>query len=406
MAIPNNAKVLFVISDLAVGGTERQVATLAPELARLGWAGTIYSFADGKLRQQLERDGIKVILVPGKRGLMDPSRLMRALSVGMGAFHLLWIMLTLRPRIVHCFLPAAYLIAAPLAFVARVPVRIMSRRSLNNYQKSAAVRWTERRLHRSMQAVLGNSRKVVEQLRDEGVPPDRLGLIYNGFDCSAYANSGGPAVHRARLGIAADAFVMCIVANLIPYKGHHELIAALGLAAPKLPPHWWLLVAGRDDGIGGALKEQATQLGLQDRISFLGARDDIPAILGASDVGLLCSHEEGFSNAILEGMASGLPMIVTDVGGNAEAVVDGVTGLVVPARDPVRLADAIVRLASDVALRQRFGDAGRLRVIEHFGLQPFVHGHDQLYRDLLDGKRVSDIPEVRFSPSARATIQA
>jgi glycosyltransferase involved in cell wall biosynthesis len=406
VASPNNAKVLFVISDLAVGGTERQVATLAAELARLGWGVTIYSFADGKLRQQLERDGIKVILVPGKRGLMDRSRLARVLSVGIGTFHLFWLMLTLRPRIVHCFLPAAYLIAAPSAFLARVPVRIMSRRSLNNYQTSATVRWTERYLHRTMQAVLGNSRKVAEQLKDEGVPLDRLGLIYNGFDCSAYTNAGARAVHRERLGLSADAFVMCIVANLIPYKGHRELIAALGLVATKLPAKWRLLVAGRDDGIGSALHQQTAQLGLQDHVCFLGARDDIPAILGASDIGLLCSHEEGFSNAILEGMASGLPMIVTDVGGNAEAAVDGVTGMVVPARDPVRLADAIVRLASDPALRQRFGNAGRLRVIEHFGLVPFVNGHDRLYRGLLDGMRVSDIPEVRFSPSARATIQA
>jgi glycosyltransferase involved in cell wall biosynthesis len=406
VAVPHNAKLLIVISDLAVGGTERQVATLATELVRLGWAVTIYSFADGKLRAQLERNNIKVILVPGKRGLMDPLSLVRILSIGVGACHLLWVILKLRPKIMHCFLPAAYLIAAPLAFLARVPVRIMSRRSLNNYQKSSMVRLVERRLHRSIQAVLGNSRKVVEQLSDEGVPQDRLGLIYNGFDCSAYANAGAPAIHRAGLGIAADAFVMCIVANLIPYKGHRELIAALGLSAPKLPVNWHLLVVGRDDGIGGALKEHAAELGLLDRISFLGAREDIPAIFGASDVGLLCSHEEGFSNAILEGMASGVPMIVTDVGGNAEAVINGVTGLVVPAHNPARLADAIVRLALDSALRLRFGDAGRLRVIEHFGLQPFVHGHDRLYCGLLDGKRVSDIPEVRFNPSARATIQA
>jgi len=406
VASQTNAKLLFVISDLAVGGTERQVAALAPELVRLGWAVTIFSFADGKLRQPLEESGVTVVLVPGKRGLLHTSRIRRALSVGAGAFYLMWVMLTLRPKVVHCFLPAAYLIAAPLAFLTRVPVRIMSRRSLNNYQRSALVRTVERTFHRLMQAVLGNSRRVVEQLRDEGVPPDRLGLIYNGFDCSAYTNSGAPAAHRARLGIASDEFVMCIVANLIPYKGHRDLFAALGLAAAKLPPQWRLLVAGRDDGIGGALKEQAAQLGLLDHISFLGARDDVAAIMAASDVGLLCSHEEGFANAILEGMASGLPMIVTDVGGNPEAVIDGETGLVVPMRDVTRLSEAIVRLASDPALRRKFGDAGRLRAIENFGLQPFVYSHHRLYVGLLDGKSVAEIAEVRVSPSARATIQA
>jgi len=402
----NNAKLLFVISDLAVGGTERQVAALAPELVRLGWSVTIYSFADGKVRQQLESAGIAVRLVPGKHGLTASSRTMRALSVCVGAVHLLWIMLTLKPKIVHCFLPAAYLIATPLAFLARVQVRIMSRRSLSNYQKSAFIRSAERSLHRLNHAALGNSLKVVEQLKEEGVPQDRLGLIYNGINFSVYTNSGEPGVYRKRLGIESDEFVMCIAANLIPYKGHHELIEALGHSAAKLPEKWRLLVAGRDDGVGGVLKEQVALLGIADHVSFLGARDDIPTILGASDVGLLCSHEEGFSNAILEGMASSLPMIVTDVGGNAEAVIEGVTGLVVPARDPARLADAIIQLAYDPALRQRMGSSGRLRIVEHFGLQPFVRSHDRLYHGLLDGKLVSDISEARVSPSARATIQA
>lgn len=402
----NSAKLLFVISDLQVGGTERQVALLAPELARLGWAVAIYSFADGELRRQLEQSGVTVILVPGKHGLLYTSRIMRAVSVCLGAVHLCWVMLTLRPRIVHCFLPAAYLIAAPITFLTRMPVRIMSRRSLNFYQRNLFIRSFERVLHHLMQAVLGNSRAVVEQLKEEGVRPNQLGLIYNGFDCSAFTNSGAPAAHRKRLGIALDEFVMCIVANIIPYKGHRDLIAALGLAAPKLPAQWRLLVVGRDDGIGEALKDQVAQLGLMDHISFLGPRGDIAAILGASDVGLLCSHEEGFSNAILEGMASGLPMIVTDVGGNAEAVIDEQTGLVVPAHNAQRLSDAIVRLASDPAGRTKFGDAGRLRVIEHFGLQPFVHSHHRLYQELLEGKSVNEIAEVRVSPSGRARIQA
>lgn len=395
-----------MISALSIGGTERQLAVLAPELVKLGWAITVYSFADGALRQQFEQSGVAVILVPGKKGLLHPSRIIRSLSICLGALHLCWIMLTLRPRIMHCFLPAAYLIAAPLAFLTRVPKRIMSRRSLNYYQKTALIRSVERILHRSMQAVLGNSRRVVAQLIDEGVRPDRLGLIYNGFDCSAFTNSGPPAAHRERLGLAPDEFVMCIVANLIPYKGHRDLIEALGLATPKLPAKWRLLIAGRDDGIGGTLKAQAAQLGLMDHISFLGPRDDIAAIMGASDVSILCSHEEGFSNAILEGMASGLPMIVTDVGGNAEAVVDGQTGVVVPAHDSQRLSQAILRLSADPALRMKFGDAGRLRVIENFGLQPFVHSHHRLYQGLLEGKSASEIAEVHVSPSARARLPA
>jgi glycosyltransferase involved in cell wall biosynthesis len=243
-------------------------------------------------------------------------------------------------------------------------------------------------------AVLGNSRGVVDQLKAEGIAPARLGLIYNGIDASGYGKVGLRDQTRADLGLAPGTLVMCIVANLIPYKGHGDLIDALGQAAPLLPTHWHMLVVGRDDGIGAALQERARQLGLRDNISFLGARDDIPGLLDASDVGILCSHEEGFANAILECMAAGLPMIVTRVGGNAEAVIDGETGLVVPPRDSKTLATAIVQLANDRALRTRFGAAGRQRVVTQFGVQRFIDSHRALYDALLAGKQPSDVPAV------------
>jgi glycosyltransferase involved in cell wall biosynthesis len=399
-------KLLFVISDLQVGGTERQVAALAPALVKLGWAVTIYSFADGELlRGQLERNGVRVILIPGRLGLLHPSRIMRVFYVSVGAIHFFWTVLRLRPKIVHCFLPAGYLIGAPVALLARVPVRIMSRRSLNFYQRNGFIRYVERKLHQLMNAILGNSRSVVNQLRDEGVRPDQLGLIYNGIDFEAFATLESRAEHRDRLGILPTALIICIVANLIPYKGHRDLIAALGLAAPNLPAEWRLLIVGRDDGIGGGLMDQAAQLGLKDYVLFFGPRNDIAAIMAASDIGILCSHQEGFSNAILEAMACGLPMIVSDVGGNAEAVVNEQTGLVVPARDVQRLADAIVRLSGDRALRAQFGTAGRQRAIDRFGVQRFVQSHHKLYQALLEGKSANDVADIRVSSRNGAKLQ-
>lgn len=387
--------ILFVITDLQVGGSERQLALLASELARSGSNIDVYSFMDGAVRAQLEQGGVKVILAPGQLDIARAWRLRNALYISRSAVHLLWTMLTRRPRIVHFFLPAAYLVGAPSALLARVPVRLMSRRSLNNYQRSGLLRAFERKLHRLMQAVIGNSRDVADQLKDEGVALDRLGLIYNGIADAAFAGQGDRGEIRARLGLPLDALVMCIVANLIPYKGHRDLIDALAPAAPNLPPDWRLLVVGRDDGIGIELREQAQRLGLQKHILFLGVRTDIAAILAASDLGILCSHEEGFSNAILEGMAAGLPMVVTDVGGNTEAVIDGETGLVVPAHDPQRLVAAIVRLASDSALRAQFGKAGRQRAAQRFGAIRFVQNHQKLYEALLAGRRPIDVPEVR-----------
>jgi glycosyltransferase involved in cell wall biosynthesis len=120
-------------------------------------------------------------------------------------------------------------------------------------------------------------------------------------------------------------------------------------------------------------------------------------LLGASDVGLLCSHQEGFSIAILEAMAAGLPMIVTDVGGNAEAVLDGVTGLVAPPHDPQALATSIVRLARDPKLRQRYGSAGRERVKLQFSLEACIAKYEALYGGLLRGRTPRDIREVHAS---------
>ena len=287
----------------------------------------------------------------------------------LGGAHLFNVMRRRRPTIVHFFLPAAYLVGAPLAIFSSVPVRIMSRRSLlNAYQQSypLALKF-ERRLHRKMTAILGNSRSVVRELNQlEDVPTSRLGLIYNGVDTARFTNAGSPKVTRAALGLSQETLALVMVGNLIPYKGHSDLISALGLAASKLPEDWRLLLVGRDFGVAAGLREQASKLGIEDKIVFLGVRNDVPEILNACDIGLLCSHQEGFSNAILEGMAAGLPMIVTDVGGNAEAVVDGETGIVVPSHDPRLLAAAIVRLAQDRSLRASLGNAARNRVAEHF----------------------------------------
>jgi glycosyltransferase involved in cell wall biosynthesis len=386
------ANVLFVIGSLEVGGTELHVAKLAAALQQRGWRVAVYSvYGDGPMRRQIESTGTRVILPP-----LSFLHAARWILYCLAAIHLFWTLIRRRWDIVHFFLPRAYLIGAPLAALAGVPVRVMSRRSLNNYQRGGFVGALERRLHRTVHAIIGNSRSVIGQLKDEGVPPDRLALIYNGLDAAAFATAAGEG-RRGRLSLPPDALIMCIIANLIAYKGHRDLIDALASAAPKLPPGWRLLVVGRDDGIGPQLQSQARRLGLQDHIDLLGARNDVAAILAASDIGILCSHEEGFANAILEGMAAGLPMIVTDVGGNAEAVIDGETGLVVPAKDPGRLADAILRLARDAELRSRYGAAGRRRVHERFAMQQCVAAYEMLYRTLLGGGVPADIAEIRVS---------
>lgn len=396
-AARRDAEILFVIGQMQVGGAETHLATVIPKLVGRGWRSTVFCFkGDGPLRAKLERGGVPVLAAIESSG-QKRSRAGRLLNVLQAAWSLLTVMVRHRPKIVHFFLPEAYVVGAPLAVLARAPIRVMSRRSINSYQQAyLGLSRIEPLLHRTMTAVLGNSRRVVRELQEEeGVPERRLGLIYNGVDLDRFTNLPSRAAVRARLGIPEEALVMVMVANLIPYKGHLDLMAALAEAHPQLPPGWRCLVVGRDDGAGPPARAKASELGIEEHVIFLGASMDVPELVAACDIGLLTSHQEGFSNAVLEGMAAGLPMIVTNVGGNAEAILDGEAGIVVPPRDPHAFGQAIVRLANDPQLRERYGTAAKKRVAERFALDECVTQYEAFYDALLSGKLPSDLPSIK-----------
>lgn len=367
------SSIVYVVASQDIGGTERHLTQVIPRLQAFGWQPTVCCLQyRGPLARLLEHSGIEV-LAPPLQGLRTLSG---GLHLLVAALWLLALLLRRRPRIAHFFLPLPYLVGAPVALLARVPVRVMSRRNLNAYQaKHPLARRIEAWLHGRMQALLGNSRAIVRDLIAEGAPPGRVALIYNGIDRPELApNKAG----------AGRPLTLIIVANLMAYKGHIDLLHALAQMSSQLPGDWTLLCAGRDTEMGATLSTLARELKLSEHIQFLGERRDVAQLLASADIGLLVSHEEGFANAILEGMAAGLPMIVTDVGGNAEAVLDGETGLVVPPRDPAALGRAILRLAGDRPGRLAMGRAARARVQTEFSLERCVDRYDRLYRSLIE----------------------
>jgi glycosyltransferase involved in cell wall biosynthesis len=383
-----NGHLLFVALSLDVGGAERHLSSVLPELARRGWPVTLYCTNRlGTYAPDVERSGVEVIGPPVKRKAGAQSTLGRLYASTRAGARLFSVMRRIRPAVVHFFLPEPYLIGAPTALFLRVPILIMSRRGLNLYQRNwpgaAAI---ERNLHRHMTAVLANSRRVAADLASEGCPAERIGLIYNGVALAGLEGPRGRLAIRHSLGIPQDAVVAIVVANLIHYKGHADLLEALARVAGALPPGFRVLCIGRDEGALASLEAQRASFGLDGMVSFIGVRNDVPDLLAASDFSILPSHEEGFSNAIIEAMAAGLPLAVTDVGGNPEAVVDGETGIIVPAKSPAPLGAAIERLATDPELRRRLGAAGRERVREKFSLRACVDRYETLYRGLLSGK--------------------
>lgn len=375
-------RILFVIGTLDVGGAETHLVRVARELKARAWEPAVFVLTPGgPLTGALLGAGIPVHGVdcawcrklPIGRTLTQQLLTMASLIRTMRLF---------KPAACHFFLPAAYLFGGIAALVSGTRPRIMSRRSLRNYQQGHPLYTRiEHSLHSRMDRVCGNSRAVVEQLAEEHVPRGRLRLIYNGIDLAAFPGAMVRAGKRAAMDIGEDALVIAVVANLIPYKGHADLIDALAAIRAEMPTPWLLLCLGRDDGIGASLRQRAEDAGVAQNIRWLGSRPDVPEVLTASDIGLLCSHQEGFSNAVLEGMAAGLPMVVTDVGGNAEAVVDGETGYVVPARQPRSLGEAILRMALNPD-RRAMGVRGRERVEQRFSLSACVDAYEQLYRDV------------------------
>lgn len=382
-----NERIVFVIGSLDYGGAERHLTQVLPGLARRGLSVQVFTLSAPGAQAPILRDkGIDVIAPP--LAPRQGSIFYRVARFVVSAWSFGVYMLRTRPAVVHFFLPQAYLVGGLISLGTGAPCRVMSRRSRNIYQrKHALMARIERFLHSRMNAVLGNSRSVVADLAEEGVRQERLGLIYNGIDLEPFAATADRTDMRRALGIGDDELVFALVANLIPYKGHEDLLSALALA--NLPRPWRLVCVGRDDGILAGLQTLARQLGIADHVLWAGPRTDIPDLLGAADVGILASHEEGFSNAVLEYMAASLPTVVTDVGGNSEAVVDGVTGFVVPPVDRHAIAEALRRLV-DPALRLQMGQAGRARVGKEFSLERCVSHYDELYRALLENRGLSN----------------
>lgn len=355
------------------------MARVLPRLRARGIEIRVHTIAGGgALADILEASGVVVVVPNAARPAGVASGIaMRLLRLARASLSLIATYLRWRPDVVHFFLPGAYLVGAPLALLTSGAKRVVSRRSLNDYQaKRPALARLERWLHGQMHALAGNSAAIVAQLAAEGAPPARLHLIHNGVDLAAY---DAPRIAPP----ASRPLTLLIVANLIPYKGHSDLIAALAGIADRMP-EWRLLCAGRDDGIGGALLAQTRAAGLDGRIEFLGSRRDVPDLLAACDIAVLASHEEGFPNAVIEAMAAGKPTVATAVGGVPEALKHGETGLLVPAHNPSALGEAILQLANDPARCAAMGRAARARAHQLFGLEACVERYLALYRGLTD----------------------
>ncbi len=372
-------RVLHLIGTLEVGGTEGQVATLASDLPRDRFATMVVGLAGGGPHEErLRAHGVPVALLgyQGFRILRHPVATLSRLT------RLVLVMRRFRPDIVHAHLFWSYVLAPFAARLARVPCVVASRRSLGTFRRTMPGHWLalERRAARMTDLFIANSQAVRQDaLSAERLPPDRVVVVHNGVDLRRFRR-GEAGQLRGDLDVPFDAPVGLTIANLIAYKGHEHLLRAWAKVKAGCPGA--LLLLSGDGPLRATLEARCQDLGLGGNVRFLGARRDIGPLLHCADVLVHPSLEEGFSNAILEAMAAGKPVVATSVGGNPEAVADGETGLLVPAGASEPLAEAVGALFANEESGRRMGEAGRHRVEKLFSKELMLDRHASLYESL------------------------
>ena len=377
--------IMIVIGNLNVGGAEQHLLRVMPQLQQRGFNIAIYTItAPGQLAPAMQQEKVPVLAPPAWRTLNKLGKIGKLLLLGVSLANLTILLIKRRPAVVHFYLPKSYLLGGVAAWLAQCKCWVMSRRVIYNkkYQNKLLF-YLERKLHKHLAFALACSADTKKDLLDEGINNSKIKVIYNGIEFEKYKNLPSKLMARESLNLPSNALIMTVIANLFPYKGHVDLLQALALIKDKLPEPWLLLVVGRDGGELTRLQQQAKKLALEPNLRWWGFSADPSLILAAADFGISSSHTEGFSNAVLESMAVGLPMVVTDISGNNEAIVDGVNGLLVPKENPAAMSQAILRLASDPSQRQAMAKATRARVKQFFSLEKVVNDYQAFYQALL-----------------------
>jgi len=284
-------------------------------------------------------------------------------------FRLARLLRALRPSVVHTHNTAAFLYGASAARLARVP-RLIHTRHGQRYGASRRETLLFRLFSRLADRMISVSEDGLRRTLADGIGAARAGVIWNGVDLSRFSYTGpqatGPAISVSRLSPEKD------LATLI-----RAMRYALDLLGPQ-SPGFALEIVG-DGSERPQLERLSRDLGLGTAIRFHGTRGDVAALLADASMFVLPSLTEGISLTLLEAMARGLPVVATGVGGNPEVVVPGVTGLLVPVRDPAALAIAMVHVYQRPELGQQMGLRGRQRVEREFSVQTMIRQYEAQY---------------------------
>jgi len=329
----------------------------------------VIAFDDGELRKELVGLGIKLIILKKGEGLH-----LRFLYQLLARFR------QLKPDLVHCRN------ASPVVIYGGIAAKVSSLPLVVSVHGHSCLLENDYRL-KAWYKIQNFSNKVItvsgsikrELIVAGGVNPGKITVIHNGIDL-AWAKPELREQKRRELGLNGSKLIIGCVGNLKPVKGHEYLIRAVPLVLSEFPDARFILVG--DGPLRNELELLASRLNVKDSVIFLGNRMDVHELMPVFDVFALPSLSEGLCNVLLEAMLAEKPVVATNVGGNPEVVEDGKTGILVHAREPSKLAKAIVSLLGNAGKRREMGRMGLLKVKKEFQFRKTIEEYEKIYLDL------------------------
>lgn len=384
MPVDNRSlRIQFVTTSLMHGGAEVQVFLLAAELKRRGHEVSLVTMRDPEAFQpELRALGIPLVSLSMRRGVGDPRAIWRLAKAVRDH----------RPHVAHSHMVHANLLSRLTRPLAWTPVQVSTAHNLTE-----GARWRElayRATDPLCDLTTNVCRKCVEHFIEVGATPrTKIRYMPNGLDLGKFRPSAGArAAKRAELGVPSDTFLWLAVGRVEEQKDYPNLIRAVKrLAAASAAAGPFAVVVAGSGALSAEMEAMARETGLGAALRFLGDRTDVVDLMAAADGYVMSSAWEGLPMVLLEAGASHLPAVVTDVGGNREAVEDGVTGFVVPPHDDEALAAAMTNLmALGAADLEAMGRRSRAHVESSFALASVVDRWEALYRELLGRRGKTD----------------
>ena len=378
----NERKRILLLTDIfgGMGGSERNVSQLLAGIDKDKFELYVACLTSvklpGNVRDQdvsiIDLNGDGIYTIGGLRNLVFLKRLVYEKNISL----------------IVTYHESSDFYGLALSHICHIPV-ISSRRDMS-FKTRGRHRLAYRLVGRYFDSVITVSDAVKKEVvKRHWFPEKRIVTIYNAINVKEYGKTKDGNALKDKMGIDPKHPIVGVVANMRKIKGHHYFVHAASIIHRHNPDVEFLVVGydARKPGFSIAeLKQYGETMGITESLHFIGGRRDTADLISLFDVAVLASLSEGFSNVILEYMASSKPVVATEVGGNPEIVVQGETGLLVPPADGDALAGAILSILEDKEVALRFGMAGRKRIEEKFSLDVMLRNYENVFEQVINSK--------------------